>query len=116
MLRLLLCNIDLASLFCMLLLLGDCLDLQVSSESTDINVCPSGWTASFRSRSCLKKFHDFQTWKDAKKKCKVEHDAGLIKPDEHKRQLLDDQSFPGDIRFWTALNDIDKEGTFVYAD
>ncbi|RUS75504.1 hypothetical protein EGW08_016738, partial [Elysia chlorotica] len=108
--RLLFCNIDLASLFCVLLLLDDCLDLQVSSAK--INVCPPGWIESFHSRSCLKVFQTKVTWVDGRRGC-GNYSADLIKIDEKKRRLFNETS---DKRYWTGLNDRGDEGNYHFPD
>ncbi|RUS78707.1 hypothetical protein EGW08_013528 [Elysia chlorotica] len=88
-----------------------------TAEPENLDLCPSGWTYSPHSGTCIKVYPQRETWEDARAACKADG-ADLVKIVDNgmNKFIWDQASASGSIEHWIGLHDLNNEGTFHWLD
>ncbi|KAK3732795.1 hypothetical protein RRG08_065036, partial [Elysia crispata] len=83
-----------------------------------LNFCSSGWLQSPTSYSCIKLYSEQKSWFDARSTCQAVNGDLMIKIDDMKQNLIEDQrqSLRLKEEIWFGLNDRKNEGHYNWLD
>ncbi|GFO41918.1 macrophage mannose receptor 1 [Plakobranchus ocellatus] len=86
------------------------------SQFVEASTCPSGWTKSPSSGTCIKFYDDFKTWADARTVCQQDGGDLVTIRDENMSQFVEAQRKSKTGSYWIGLHDLNKEGDFGWLD
>ncbi|GFO37605.1 C-type mannose receptor 2 [Plakobranchus ocellatus] len=89
---------------------------QPAMSSTAASTCPSGWTKSPSSGTCIKFYDDYKTWADARTVCQQDGGDLVTIRDANMNQFVEAQRKSKGRSYWIGLHDLNKEGDFGWLD